>query len=327
METTHHTLLKSESMYQQLAEVFPQDARFLRTYINILFRLDKVEMAHKNLEKLHGLFLGLGEDDEVRELEERYAFLKNLEIRTAAIDPSFLFFLDDDTLNKVVMKLKERTLVQDEYLFSTGDKGTSMFLIMEGSLTVLESASKDHPPVIINFMSRGDIVGELAMYQHDERTADVIATKPCRLFELKREDLISILDGSEEMAKLFKAQLDMRYRMTFISRNPMFSKLPLHARRRIAENSELISSKAGEVICQKQSDINDIRLLISGSARTLVEGGAEPPTAIQPGDIIGEVDMLSGVHYASDIVAMTDVDWISIPLELLQNIRNLCPQT
>jgi CRP-like cAMP-binding protein len=62
-----------------------------------------------------------------------------------------------------------------EILFSEGDRGDCMFVLLEGAMDVRIGGEK------VERSTRGALLGEMALIDHSPRGATVIATEPCRL--------------------------------------------------------------------------------------------------------------------------------------------------
>ena len=328
MTSTTEILIKSEKMYQQLTKVYPDDTRLLTEYINILTRLNKTKQLRQPVEKLHALLLGSNATEQLNLLEKAHPFLKGNDNKSNPAPATFLSFLDDSMFSRAIMKLKERKLTKGEYLFRAGDQGTAMFLILDGNLSAFSARKNNQKQVLLNMLVEGDIVGELAMLRNNTRSADVIATTSCKLFELSRQHLLEIFSKSEAMETLFNEQAEIRHRITQLSRNTLLSSLPLATRREIAEQSTPHSAKAASNICEAGKLVDDVMLLTRGEAKVVHEnarGEHELVNYLLPGNLIGEYALLKNEGYSHDIMAVTEVAWLSIPLKTLQHVTDEFP--
>jgi SulP family sulfate permease len=71
---------------------------------------------------------------------------------------------------------------KDEYLFKQGEPGDSMYLVANGSITVvIESAGRTH---VVRRYQSGAILGEMAIYTGEPRSASVIIEDDAVLYEL-----------------------------------------------------------------------------------------------------------------------------------------------
>lgn len=108
----------------------------------------------------------------------------------------FPFFaqLNEEELTAVSGACKLRTLVAKEWLFRTGDSGTSAFLVLSGRVAVLLRAS-DRFEVLDTFGS-GSIFGELCLIEQSARSADVRALEGTLLIEIDADDFARIQELS-----------------------------------------------------------------------------------------------------------------------------------
>ena len=82
-------------------------------------------------------------------------------------------------LEALASMLEERTFAEGDVVCHTGDKATEVFLVVEGEITAFLPTG-----IRRTTMGRGDMLGELGLFVHQERTADLIATSACRLLAL-----------------------------------------------------------------------------------------------------------------------------------------------
>jgi CRP/FNR family cyclic AMP-dependent transcriptional regulator len=71
-----------------------------------------------------------------------------------------------------------------------GDEGTCMFYVAEGQCRVVAQRGKG--PVELAMLGPGEIVGELAMFDHKPRCADVVAADKCVLLKINEGVLRAI---------------------------------------------------------------------------------------------------------------------------------------
>lgn len=84
-----------------------------------------------------------------------------------------------------------------EYLFMEGDKGDSLYFVGGGTVVVVLRIPNQQEQILRKYKA-GAILGEMAIYTGDNRTASVRIEKDARMFRLDRQKL-------EEMGKRFPA--------------------------------------------------------------------------------------------------------------------------
>ena len=108
-------------------------------------------------------------------------------------------------LNRIADAATERTYAAGTRLFSAGETGSEMCVILEGSVDVTRtSASRIE---LLNQYGPGDHVGELAVLRRSSRAADVTATSDLRVLAIDHGVVDSLLVERPEVARAMLASL------------------------------------------------------------------------------------------------------------------------
>src|SRR3977135_4650501 len=86
-----------------------------------------------------------------------------------------------------------------EVLFQKGDAGDALFGVRRGQIRI-ETGASDGSRLTLNFMGPGDLFGEVAVLDGQNRTADATAGEPTELFVLRREDFLGQLEREPKVA-------------------------------------------------------------------------------------------------------------------------------
>ena len=81
--------------------------------------------------------------------------------------------LDDAAATELRSLLSDKTVPQNTRLFRQGDKGDAMYLILQGEVRVRMMIEKKES--ILATLTSGDFFGEISLFDHGPRSADVIA--------------------------------------------------------------------------------------------------------------------------------------------------------
>ncbi len=110
--------------------------------------------------------------------------------------------------NAVVKKVKRGTLI-----FSKGDPGSCLFGVCSGAvkISVPSAAGRD---AIFNILRRGEILGEIALLDGRERTADAVALTDCELLVIERRNFVPLILAHPEVALKITEVLCARLRRT-----------------------------------------------------------------------------------------------------------------
>lgn len=102
---------------------------------------------------------------------------------------TFLGLLPDAALQTLVRAGRARKFAQDEVICRRGDEGDSVLVILSGSVKI-KNTTHDGRDVGLNFLSVGDVAGEIALLDGGERTADIIALEETEVFVIHRRDVL-----------------------------------------------------------------------------------------------------------------------------------------
>jgi len=119
--------------------------------------------------------------------------------------------LPDDMLAILAGKVSKRKLSQDEILFYKGDVGDSLFVILTGRVKVV-TQDGDGNEIALNNVGAGEIIGEMALLDHEPRSAGVVALDETSTLELSREDFMELLNGHSDLALSVLRNLSKRLR-------------------------------------------------------------------------------------------------------------------
>lgn len=103
--------------------------------------------------------------------------------------------LSDDEIGILVKHAKIRSLDGDETLFKQGDNGDFFAVVIAGRIEITKLTEKD-TPVAIASLTHGATLGEMALIDHETRSASAIATEPSTVFVLSRESFDTLIDQS-----------------------------------------------------------------------------------------------------------------------------------
>jgi CRP/FNR family cyclic AMP-dependent transcriptional regulator len=89
---------------------------------------------------------------------------------------------------------RPKSFASGTLLMQEGSAGTSLMIIVRGTVRVslLTAGGKRF---VIDDLSRGEVLGEMAMFDGGTRSADVKAVTNCDVLSLERRDVIPFLEG------------------------------------------------------------------------------------------------------------------------------------
>ncbi len=136
-----------------------------------------------------------------------------------------------------------RQLATGEVLFQKGDPGDALFGVRRGQIRI-ETGASDGARLTLNFMGSGDLFGEVAVLDGQDRTADATAGEPTELFVLRREDFLGFLEREPKVAVRLIALLCQRIRwQSERMEESVLQPLPVRLARRLCALAEDFGSE------------------------------------------------------------------------------------
>ena len=162
--------------------------------------------------------------------------------------------LEEGDLGDIADLLIERKFLKDSTIFEEGVPGDYMYLIQEGQVKVTKM-SDDGREKILEFLSDGDFVGEMALLDREVRSASVKTTRPCVLLALSRQDFLGLVRRSPDISLELLRALSRRLRETDEQiRGLLFDRVEGRTRRILARLArDPIPGQAGRLATQSMT--------------------------------------------------------------------------
>lgn len=123
--------------------------------------------------------------------------------------------LSDEDREALAKRLTEKTFKEKDMVFSKGEKGSSMYIVLSGAVQIfLPAADKDTPPLVLKDLRTGEYFGELSLFDDKPRSASVVAMVETVLLELTREEFGEHLARSRTAAMTILGEMAERLRET-----------------------------------------------------------------------------------------------------------------
>lgn len=111
------------------------------------------------------------------------------------LDKCLLFqALGEEDRHGLIARMRQRTFKSREPIFHIGAPGQSMLLILKGVVRVSLPGPKGKI-VILADLGAGELLGEVALLDGKERSADAAALTNCTVAVLERRDVVAFLDN------------------------------------------------------------------------------------------------------------------------------------
>lgn len=124
----------------------------------------------------------------------------------------FLFgALSAEQRAQVLAQAISRSYARGDTILRRGDPGNSMLLVVQGRVRV-GVTSEDGREVTLGILGPGDVLGEMALLDGQERSADVVAIEDCGVKLLERGRFLRLLRESPELCLKLLGVLTERLR-------------------------------------------------------------------------------------------------------------------
>jgi CRP/FNR family cyclic AMP-dependent transcriptional regulator len=120
--------------------------------------------------------------------------------------------LEPDEVDELTEISSIKKIGEDEVVFSEGDEGDELFLIIGGRVQiVLHSA--DGKEIIVRTLGEGEMFGELSLLDGKKRSATVKTVERCVFLVISRNNLFAFLERNSIVAIKLLTSLATRVRM------------------------------------------------------------------------------------------------------------------
>jgi CRP/FNR family cyclic AMP-dependent transcriptional regulator len=103
--------------------------------------------------------------------------------------------LSDAEAKRLAAFASESSVAEGQILMKQGDYSTELIMIEEGSADVLQDDKK------VASLGKGDVIGEIGIFERQQRNADVVATSPMRVIKLTHWEIRRMSDDTIERIK------------------------------------------------------------------------------------------------------------------------------
>ena len=120
--------------------------------------------------------------------------------------------LDAEDLEELASIVEETRIDANQILFSEGDVGDAVYLIVKGRVRIFVGGRDDRPETTINDVGAGACIGEMAVLDSSPRSASVRGIERTRALRVPGEGFKTLLSDRPEMSEAIVAELVHRMR-------------------------------------------------------------------------------------------------------------------
>jgi CRP/FNR family cyclic AMP-dependent transcriptional regulator len=116
-------------------------------------------------------------------------------------------------LDALLARARITTYTAGQEIFAKGSPGRSMMAILRGNVRV-SAPSSGRREIVLSILHAGEVFGEIALLDGQDRTADAIAITDCELLTLDHRDFMPFLERRPDICILLLKVFCQRLRQT-----------------------------------------------------------------------------------------------------------------
>jgi len=110
--------------------------------------------------------------------------------------------LDENELSTLSDRVKQLSFKADDTIVKRGGNGTSMYILVEGLLSVFAPVSSDGSEIKVAQITPGLFFGEMSLLTGEERSATVTCQTDAEVYEVTKDNVQALLEKRPELAEL-----------------------------------------------------------------------------------------------------------------------------
>lgn len=229
-------------------------------------------------------------------------------------------FLGEAELRELAASGGEIRAAAGELVLRAGEPADEVLVLLEGRLEILAPGERDDRPGVAQ-IEPGGFVGEVALVIGGPRTADVRALEASRLWAVPRETFDGIRERHPEAWGRFADFVLQRLRWLHLHRhlNRIFGTFAESDAEVLGELERAVlfeTLPGGENLFRQGEPGDSAYILLSGSLRVVAdssEGAERVINTLAPGEMVGEMALLTDEPRSATVYAVRESDVAKIP--------------
>jgi CRP-like cAMP-binding protein len=206
--------------------------------------------------------------------------------------------LPSDALESLVENLSLVHLEPNETLFTEGDAGDALYVIVEGEVSV---QAEGPPRVEMARLGAGSFIGEVALMTDQPRSATVAAVVPSELLRIDRHTLARVLADHGDVLRAVLRFVRDRLVDRWMRTSPLFRPFDESQRAELAGKFNFLEIETGTRLIEMGTRPDGLYIVLAG--KFIVERGGTILATLGAGELIGETALLSGGAFKSNVTA------------------------
>lgn len=237
--------------------------------------------------------------------------------------------LPRDAFIALTERMDLRVAGQGDVLVQEGEPGSSMFIIIQGTVLVKRPDLSGGGDIILAELSDGAFFGEMALLSDAPRMATVVCADDTMLFEISRELLADITREHPSVGEVMKRFHKNRLITNLLKTSPIFQPFSTKDKKDLIEKFKSRAVDDGAYLITREHPGEGLYVLLSGRCAVLDrhDDGKEVLLAeLKEGDVFGEMSMLWHKKTCASVKAVTPCVVLRLPREAFNEVIMTHPQ-
>jgi len=211
--------------------------------------------------------------------------------------------LDGASLRQLLEGVEVVELDAEQELFHQGDPGSNcLYVIAEGAVVPIAEGETRKKLAVLE---EGDFFGEISLVTERPRSATIEALVDTKLLAIPRGLLAELVERQPAVLEVLLRYLRDRLIDRLVRTSPFFTALPREERDDTARRCRFIEMGDGAVLVRQGQPAPGLFALLAGRVAVIHSDGVGDKhlANLEPGDIFGEMSMLSGEPAVASCVA------------------------
>jgi cAMP-dependent protein kinase regulator len=224
-------------------------------------------------------------------------------------------------LEQLIERLGLVDLEAGQVLFRQGDSGDALYVVAEGTVVVVHEGP---PRQELTRFGPGSFFGEVALVTEEPRSATVRAEVQTQLLAVDREAVRMLVSEFPDVLPVILRFLRERLVDRLVRTHPLFESFGAGDREYLVAQFKFLEIDAGSVIVREGGRPAGLYAILSGRADVSSRG--KKIATFGPGDLFGEVSLLTGEASANEIRAVGRCLALCMPSSAFREIIMTHPQ-
>jgi CRP-like cAMP-binding protein len=222
--------------------------------------------------------------------------------------------LSTESFLALLRQLKAWEAEPGALILGEGEQSDGLYVIVRGRVRV-ERAGKDGAPIVLARLGADSFFGEMSILSKRPRLASVVAEDKTKLLEISRAVLDDLVQKDPGVAQALESFARARLLENLALTSPLLVDLPRETLKSVLDIFGTRRVSSGTTVVEAGKTSSGLFVVMQGELDVLAKAdvGTMRLKQLGPGDVFGEMSLMSGDPPSASVVATTDCAllWLS----------------